>query len=164
MKFKGTFDYDLFYDPSYCYPVVTSHRDQKELRCSGISPGILCGHFSNVLTTMFRIISIHLYLLFISVRTIPFRNICKFGMHRWRHCMMAQAYGKRFHSAMTRAKLCISLQCLAWRIRNDKECIYPASFNGGCCVSDLEMTLLSFGYFVHDKSSILMPFIKVGAV
>jgi hypothetical protein len=53
MKLKGTCDYDLFYDPSYCYPVVTSHRDQKELRCSGISPGILCGHFSNVLTTMF---------------------------------------------------------------------------------------------------------------
>lgn len=39
MKFKGTCDYDLFYDHSYCYPVVTS-RDQKELRCSGVSPGI----------------------------------------------------------------------------------------------------------------------------
>jgi hypothetical protein len=85
-------------NPSYCYPVVTSHRDQKELRCSGISPGILCGHFSNVLTTMFRIISIHLYLLFTSVRTIPFRNICKFGMRRWRHCMMASNVGAMLYS------------------------------------------------------------------
>ena len=114
----------------------------------------LCGYSSNVSTTMFRNISIHLYLLFTSVGTILFRNICKFGMRRWRHCIMTQAYGKRYHSAMILEKRCISLQCLAWRIRNDKECIYPARFNGDCCVSDLEMTFLSFGYFVYDKSSI----------